>query len=580
VPVAPDTEFIRIARRLHFCRTITVNAIQETIKPRWAAFGNRASGNADTKVLSNPNSAAGKRTSLFILLALTAAAVLPVWIPSYPPMTDLPQHAAQVGLLHQMRNPHFPFSSLYELNWFTPYLLGYLLIYLLSPICGIVTACKLVISFFVVGFPLASALLLDFAGVDIFWAILTIPCVYGFAFQWGFLNFLIAAPLGLAFLWLVGRSSSRRPLLWTVLLALSAVALFFCHALVCGFFLACGALFLLSDRASFRDRLGSILPLTVVLPVALLWIKVTLAHPAARRPMIWDLDWFHTVEPYYSSLSESLGLPESGWGRLNGFFPRLLGVFPSLWSVCVGAALFLLPLCGGLRFSKRPAMFLPLLACIALLLLCPGAVFGTDYVYPRFTMFILPLFLFALRSPLRPPRHAAIVRSLTVALILGFILLSVRRSIVFSRQARGFQYLLSAMEPGQRVLSLAFNHEDGVSIAPTFLHLPQWYAAQKQGVVDPSAAMMHPELVVFRKKQIPKAVLWDFEWDPEEFDWMAYSGGQYRYFVVRSNKDEGAELFSNAPCPVVLRRQKDDWWLYERTACPGEAAGALKQSSR
>jgi hypothetical protein len=136
------------------------------------------------------------------------------------------------------------------------------------------------------------------------------------------------------------------------------------------------------------------------------------------------------------------------------------------------------------------------------------------------------------------------------------------------------------MEPGQRVLSLAFDHEDGVSIAPTFLHFPEWYAAEKAGVVDPSAAMMHPELVVFEKNHIPKAVLWDFEWDPEEFDWAAYSGEQYRYFVVRSDNDMGKELFSGAPCPVALRRQRDDWWLYERMACPAGSPDPLRRSSQ
>jgi len=76
--------------------------------------------------------------------------------------------------------------------------------------------------------------------------------------------------------------------------------------------------------------------------------------------------------------------------------------------------------------------------------------------------------------------------------------------------------------------------------------------------------MMHPELVVYRPVQTPAAVLWDFEWDPEEFNWDEYSGPQYRYFVVRSGEDVGEALFSQATCSVKLNFHQDEWWLYER----------------
>ncbi len=194
-------------------------------------------------------------------------------------------------------------------------------------------------------------------------------------------------------------------------------------------------------------------------------------------------------------------------------------------------------------------------------------------------MFIVPLFLFLLDEPSISPKTATSSRIVALILVAGLIASASVRAIKFSRQTRGFQEALRQMQPGQRVLSLAFDHGDNVSIAPTFLHFPQWYAAQKHGVVDPSAAMMHPELVVYRQGETPEAVLWDFEWDPEEFDWDDYSGEQYRYFVVRSEMDEGPILFSKASCTVTLRFHRDNWWLYERAAdCPTSTASVTRSS--
>jgi len=495
-------------------------------------------------------------------------------------MSDLPQHAAQVVLLRNLQSPHFAYAGLFHLNWFTPYLFGYLLIYALTPLFGIVAACKLVVSLYIVGFPLATALLLGSVDVDPFWAILSIPGSYGFTYQWGFLNFLIAAPIGIIFLWFVLRPSAAR-IRTAALLAVSSVGLFFCHALVCAFFGVCAVFCLLVEMRSLKAAAKRILPLSVVVPVAFLWMRRTLSNPAARRPVVWDLNWSNTIEPYYASLSQELHLSGANWGRVTGFFPRLFGVAPSWGYVFMGAVLFLLPFCAGMRLNKQPMRWIPFLLCVAVLLWSPHEVFGTDFVYQRFTMFIVPLFLFSLRESFVSQRTAIVVRFVALAFVITLIASASIRAMAFTRQTRGFQQALSLMKPGQRVLSLAFDHEDHESIAPTFLHFPQWYAAQKNGIVDPSAAMMHPELVVYRPGKTPDAVLWDFEWDPEEFSWNDYSGDQYRYFVVRSETNVGSTLFSQATCPVSLLFHQEEWWLYERAPdCPSISERSLIAPSR
>lgn len=485
-------------------------------------------------------------------------------------MSDLPQHAAQVALLADLHHPNFAYASMFRLNWFTPYLLGYLLLYFITPFTGIVSACKLVVSFFIVGFPLSAALLLSAAEADVFWAILCIPGTYGFAYQWGFLNFLIAAPLGILFLWFVIRSADKYNWRTAIILAASISTLFFCHALICGFFALCAGLYLLAQNKPLTIKILQVLPLGTVLPIATLWMHRTLANPAARRPMIWDLGWINSIEAYYGMLSDELGLPSTGWGRITGFAPRLLGMFPSWHATILAAAIFILPTIACMRLQRRRALWIPFTLCVAVLLVCPHAVFGTEFVYQRFTMFSIPLFLLMLQSSTNPSKTRTTLKSASAALVVVLIVLASHRALAFSRETRGFQAALALMQPGERVLSLAFDHEDRISIAPTFLHFPQWYGAQKQGVVDPSVAVMHPELVIYQPGKTPDAVLWDFEWSPEEFVWDDYSASQYRYFVVRSDEDVYPTLFAKAPCTVTLQLHQDDWWLYERApGCGG-----------
>jgi len=182
-----------------------------------------------------------KRDGLIVLVA-SLLATAPVWIPTFPPMTDLPQHASQVALLQAMLHGGFSYESSFHINWFTPYPLGYLLVYGLAPLVGIVTAC--------------------------------------------FLNFLVAAPLGLVFLWLALRQERWPTPGGAIGLAAAINALFFCHALTCVFFGLIGGFILLLSGKTPGAAIRRILPLASVAPVMILWGTRTIGNPLARMPVI------------------------------------------------------------------------------------------------------------------------------------------------------------------------------------------------------------------------------------------------------------------------------------------------------
>jgi hypothetical protein len=88
---------------------------------------------------------------------------------------------------------------------------------------------------------------------------------------------------------------------------------------------------------------------------------------------------------------------------------------------------------------------------------------------------------------------------------------------------------------------------------------------------------MHPELVVYRPERFPKAVLWDFEWQPAEFNWTRYDGQIYRYFVARAPIDISPYFFRDTTCHVELRYAQNGWWLYERDPSCGQMQPSVVQ---
>lgn len=492
------------------------------------------------------DSALARETAL--LVAASLLATIPVWLALFPPMVDLPEHAAQVALLRNLHSSGFGFAHLFWVNWFTPYLFGYMLVYALTPLLGIVAACKVVIALSAAGLPLTTAVLMRETGADRYWALLTIPAIYGFSYNWGFLNFLVATPIGLLFLALFIRHTRTPALRSTVYLALLSILLFFSHALIYLFFGFIACLYALLDTRSVRKTVLAISPLAAAVPLTALWYLRTKSDPGVQDPVFWDLNWITTADPH------------TWGGRITGFFPRLLGFWPEWFCVLFGIVLFALPFLTGVRLSRRPAVWAPLAVCATVILFAPTGGHSAWALAQRFTVFALPFFVIGLE---RQPSERSLWRATVVFLLLGWMIIITSATLRYNAEAQGFKQVLSAMEPNQRVLSLMFIQESKNSRAPVFVHFPAWYSATKQGVVDMNFAVFPVALVRYRPSASRQSPTFS-EWHPEAFRWSQWHGATYRYFVVHAPVDLGDRLFGWAPCPVSLVARSDDWWLYEK----------------
>src|SRR4051794_34239042 len=86
----------------------------------------------------------------FRATVLFAAATF--WFVHRPPMADLPQHAGQIALLRDLVFGQSKWQALVQVNWFTPYLAGYLPALLLSFVMPVLAALKLLLTVAYLGF--------------------------------------------------------------------------------------------------------------------------------------------------------------------------------------------------------------------------------------------------------------------------------------------------------------------------------------------------------------------------------------------------------------------------------------------
>ncbi len=500
----------------------------------------------------------------YLFLLTCVACGIPIWIPHFPPMVDLPQHAAQVALLLNLGKADFPFLELFHLNLFTPYLLGYGLIAAFTPALGIVAACKLIIWLALAGFAISTRLLLRSAGADPYWAWLTFPVLYGFTYQWGLLIFLIAAPIGLVFLALVWRMKAQPSLRSSMAITLMLFALFFSHALILGFFSLIALAYWLFSVRRVRDFIKCAWPLAAIAPLVFIWFALASNHPLSNFPIGWDLSWFTTADYYYSNIATWANPDNPDWGRINGFIPRLLGTRPQFFLTLLGIFLLALPFISGSRISKSRVRLIPVLAITLALLLLPTFLFGNMYTFQRFTYLFMPLYLIMFDTPTTSGRTQRYLRLVAPVIAFGWIIFMSLHALQFNKDMDGFDAVLAKTEPGKRTLSLVFARDDSYSIAPEFLHFPAWYAALKSGVTDPSFAVTFVQPVSYKPEQVPKAKFEGFEWNPQWFDWRKFDGYKYDYFIAHAPNDMGAYLFRSAPCKIELAAQEGQWWLYRK----------------
>lgn len=487
------------------------------------------------------------RQRLFPAACLLCA--IPVLVATYPPMVDAPQHAAQVESVRAYLEGRWIFAPLFELKLFTPYWLGYGIVYLLAGAVGIVWGTKLAVASAACALPLVVARFCNRAGTDPRWNWLFLLLPFGYAYDWGFLNFYVALPFAFVFLHAVleHRDAPSRRTCVAILLWLHF--LFFAHVLVTAFTCVIALLLLGGPWQGARHWIRSSLPVLGVLPITLTWTAITFGNVGATELSLtfWD----------------------HGLHRLVNLPPMLVATPTTLPGYLVAFFALATPRLTGARLAT-PWRWLPFAFYLAWMLFFAHHIFGNSHTYQRFGNIGLPLYLLCFRPATEVTRaRRDTIAALGVAVVaISMLGWATIRAAVFNAETRAYSNIMAAAQPGRRVLMLMMDSNSRASDAPLFLHFPAWYQAERGGLAEFNFARFDVTPLSYRDPAASRIGI-GFEWRPHTFNWSTHKGELYDYIVVRSPMDQSTALYAISDCRVSLLANDEPWWLYAKV--PDEA---------
>lgn len=473
--------------------------------------------------------------------------VVPIWLSPHLPMVDMPQHAAQIVAMKEIWAGNETFTQLYQINWFTPYLLGYLLLYVVSLVVPVAVATQILVSIAVVSVSWLTGALLRAAGADARWKWVAIPGSYGFAFYWGFLSFIVATPVALLFLIQAIRFARQPTLRNALATAAFSVFLFFCHVIVlCFVSLAALGYLVGCNYRNIRQLAIRSLPFAAPLPLIAIWLVAT-----------------YTTEISASSTPMAYGGPFLG--RLYQLLLQPTGrdVFSPFFTVPAAAAVVLLPVLAGSRFSPRPERWLPFAVGLLVFFIIPGYIMNAGFIAYRLGIFLTPLWLMAWDAPsegsARPSEQN--LEWLALPIVLLWVVFNVGRFSAFAGDSRSFDTLMAAAEPNRRVAAMVEENTTRWFSTPVYMHHVAWYTSTHRGIVDFNFADFYSQTVRYKPDVGPR-ISEPLAWAPRDFDWERDGGAVYDYFVVKSGLDISAAIFKQKRPAVELVQHVGSWWLY------------------
>lgn len=537
-----------------------------------------------------------------VVVVSIVSVVWPLFSTRYPPMTDLPMHAAHTGAFRHWFDPSYHFQDQFELQpILVPYDSSYVVGALLMLVFGATTAVKLATAIMLLSLPLGLGVL--------FWGMRKSPLsgVFGLPFvwcdltHWGFVNFVSAIGQFALVLGLSLRAVDKPSRRTSVALAFALVSVFFTHIFRFPFAVA-GALgaALVAYPATRRIR-----PIFAPLvPGLVLFALFYFRRAAALGGSVGDLhiEWKRVAE-IPKTLVNGFNDPNEMAGAWT--FARLLGavelVAVAAWLVPVAVAFVRKHRRGRAsatadassadspapRAEGSPTLTLqqkldarftwlvtlvPLSCaafCFYLFLTLPMAIGMWWYVYPREVVAACFIALAALPGL---PKNG-VLKLLSIAALsvgaLGFAAVSARHYAAFGAATEDFHRIQAKLPRAPRLLYLVKDHSGaGARTGAPFLHLPAWIQAEKGGWLSFHFATWGTSPLKFRTDEdaiVAPPIPLRWEWTPERFK-LAEHGAFFDWFLVRQATSPDALFRDDAT--IVRVAHEGMWWLYKRDLSP------------
>jgi hypothetical protein len=419
-----------------------------------------------------------QRWVLAIVCCVIVAA--PFLVVRFPPVTDLPQHVAQVRLfLEALGDP----SSPYTVQWLTPYSLVYLVIGACWAVVGPEHAGRVAMLLIGVGWTAAAHLLAARRGRAPETAVLASVFFFNPSLNWGFFSFAVGWPAFLYWTVLVARDRERglgaRD---AALVIATSLALYFSHAL----WLAAGLAWLAVSTLVFRPSLR------------IAAARFACAAPAAILAALW-----YATSPLRLA-TETIWTPPI-WARLSPFVlvEALLGGIrgPLEYVVLAAAAVWIGVGLWQARRTLRTSVDAPLLACGLMLfvaaLVLPLKYESTVQFWVRWTAPAVILLVLALPPPAIAPR---LLRAWALGVLGALCIVTTLAWTTFERtELSGLPAALEALPPSPNVLGLDFTKGSPTVKGRPFMQAFAYAQVLRGGRVSLSFAEFPQTFVAFEQ---------------------------------------------------------------------------------
>ncbi|MFC2164260.1 hypothetical protein ACFLT2_04585 [Acidobacteriota bacterium] len=481
-----------------------------------------------------------ERSTPRILFALICCCLvcIPFLLVTFPPVTDLPQHVAQVRLFNDaLSNPDSP----YRIQWITPYSLVYSLLGLSYGLVGPEHAGSLGLLLLAFLWIAMVHLLAAKGQRPSYGAVLATVLFFSHIMYWGFYQFILGWIVFLGWV-LLTQTKRKKMAVEFLLFFLGAALLYMAHVLwLCvalGWLIVGDVLFRRQWKTLFFRVCGTI-PVCVLV---IIWYPSLAAYGFTS-----GTHWFNTPLQRFSFS----WLVESSLGGLKG----------SLEYVVVGVILALVIITlvqyrrDILKQVNSELVFLGI-GFFILGFLLPDKHTNTIQFAQRWIPPALCLVLLSL-PPLRVKRWMPQLGMVVV--LFGFILSTSLSWMMFeSAGFSGLEKSLGELPENSRVIGLSYIQRSPIVRGKPFIQVFAYGQVYKGGELNFSFADFGPSLVVYRKK---RRMLWTsgLEWFPDRARVKDFT--HFDFALINGSDELHAQLTNTDLLNPVTKQGR--WRLYK-----------------
>ena len=415
---------------------------------------------------ATPDLAKGWWERTGVLLVIAFATAIPLLWPQIPPLVDLPGHIGRYRVeLDVQSSPEL--QRFYDFRWALIGNLGVdLLVVPLAKLFGLEPAVKLIVALI----PPVTTLGIFAVAREVHgrvppMALFAVPFVYGYSFNYGFVNFSLSVGLALlAFaLWLRLSRPGRlrfRALLFVPL----SCALWLVHVFGWGLL---GLLAFSAEVVRLRDQGASWL--SAVGEAALQMLPLSL-------PFVLMAVW----------RSGDVGGETKLYFLLGWKLKAIISALRDRWLIwdALGVAVALVVIVAGvfekrLRYSRK--LLIPALLLAAVFFALPYTFFGSANADSRLAPFVLIAFVIAVRFRERDRKAESLVAALGLAFLICRIVGNGWSFVIADSEQRKITQALNQVPRGAKVLTLASGHCDDIWEAARHWHLGALVISRKYG---------------------------------------------------------------------------------------------------